>query len=107
MLPDHVAVRLIETLEHAGKQLAFELNYIFRPVDEAELNIERIILGQVAARGVRLRAIDMRGLIHTFQPGNAVFLIELRALREIGNAVKVFNFEKIAAAFSSTRDDLR
>src|SRR5206468_12357622 len=60
-------------------------------------DIQRIVLGQVTAGSVRLGAIDVRGLIDALQAGHAVFLVKLGTLRQVRYAIKIFDFEKIAA----------
>src|SRR5262245_31883504 len=58
-----------------------------------------------AAR-VRLSPIDVSRLINPFEAGDAVFLVELGALGEIGDTVKVLYLKEIGSAFGPGSDDL-
>lgn len=58
-----------------------------------------------AAR-VRLRAMDVSRLEHALECRDAVLLVELRALREIGHAVEVLDREQVRAALGAGRHDL-
>ena len=58
------------------------------------------------ARRVRLRAVDVTGLEDALEARNAVLLVELRALREIGNAIEVLDLEEIRSALGAAGDDL-
>src|SRR5262249_48423094 len=69
--------------------------------------IERVILGQVATARMWLRAVHVTRLIYALEPRNAVFLIELRALGEVGDAVEILQLKEIRSAFSPGRYDLR
>src|SRR5262249_20277901 len=59
----------VQLLENVSEQLAFELDDILWTVNESHLQIERVVLGQMAARGMRFRAIDVSGFKHALQSG--------------------------------------
>src|SRR5262245_38448789 len=103
MLPiplENMSVLFVEPVEDVSQQFALDLNDILGPVNEAHLEIERVILGQVATARVRLRAINVPCLIDTLEPRDSVLLVELRTLREVGDAVEIFQLEEIRSAFS-------
>src|SRR6516164_1980876 len=63
------------------------------------------------AGGVRLGAINVAGFVNPFEACHAVFLVELRALREVSGPLEIPDLEKIGAAFGPSahdfgRDDL-
>jgi hypothetical protein len=59
------------------------------------------------ARGVRFRAIHVSGFEDAFVTGDAVLLIELRALGKVRNPVKVTNCKQICSTFRAPGDDFR
>jgi hypothetical protein len=61
----------------------------------------------MAAAGVRFGAIDVARFIHALEAGDAVLLVKLRTLRQVSDAVKIFQFKQIRAAFRAGGDDLR
>jgi hypothetical protein len=77
------AMFLVQLLEDVRQQLAFKLYDIFRAIYETHFEIERVILRQVTARGVRFRTVDMTGFKDTLQSGNSVLLVELGALSQV------------------------
>ena len=51
-----------------------------------------------------LGAINVTGFKNALESSHAVFLIELRTLRQVGNAVKILHLEKIRSTFSAGRN---
>src|SRR5215468_9889288 len=103
----NVFILFVEPVKDVGQQLSLDLNNILRPVNEANLEIERVILGQVATARVRLRAVNVPCLIDPLETCAPMFLVELRALREVGDAVEIFQLEEIRSAFGPGRHYLR
>src|SRR5262249_6298161 len=97
----------IESIEHGGQQFTFNLNHIFRPVNEAQFKIERVILCQVTAARVWFSAINVSGFVNPFECRDSVLLIKLRALRQIRNTVKIFQGKKVRSSLSAGCHDLR
>src|SRR5262247_1010688 len=97
--PKNVFILLVEPVKDVGQELTLDLNNVLRPVNEAHLEIERVILGQVATARVRLRAVNVPCLIDSLEARDSMFLVELRALRKISHAVEIFQLEEIRSAF--------
>src|SRR6516165_12708684 len=55
---------------------------------------------------MRLGAVYVIGLEHTFQAKHSVLLVELRALGQVCGAVKVTDLEQVAPALGCISDDL-
>src|SRR5579871_342842 len=96
---------LIQIREHVRQELAFKLDDVFGPVDETHFDVQRIVLGEVAAGGVRLGAVDVAGFIHALESSDAMLLVELRALRQICDTFKIFNLEEIGPSLCSASDN--
>ena len=47
----------------------------------------------MTAGGMRLGAIDVSRFVDTLETGDAVFLVKLGTLREVGNAIEIFNLK--------------
>jgi hypothetical protein len=92
---------LLQSLEDIGQQLALELNDILGAIDKAEFDVERVVLGEMAAGCMGLGSIDVTSFKNSFKTGDAVFFVELRALRQIRDAIKVLQLEEIGATLSS------
>ena len=76
-------------------------------VDEAELGVERGVLGEVPTRLVRLGAPDLPGLVDPLEDADHRLLVELRALCEERRPAEVVEPEDIRAALGRGADDLR
>jgi hypothetical protein len=87
-----------------SQQFTLELNNILWAIDEAKLQVQGIIFGQVPAGGVWLSAVNVTRLKNPLESGHAVFLVELRTLSQVGNTVKILDLEKIRPAFSAGRN---
>src|SRR5215469_15247094 len=59
------------------------------------------------AAGVRLGAINVPRLEHALEGGDAMLFVELRTLREVGDAIEVVDREQIGPPFGAGGDDLR
>ena len=66
-----------------------------------------VILRQMTAGSVWLGPVDMACFIDALQSGDAVFLVELGALRQIGGAIEVLDLEEIAASLGPAGYDFR
>ena len=71
------------------------------------LEVERVVLGQMPRTRVRFGTIHMAGLEHLLECGDAVLFVELRTLREIRDTIEVVDGEEVGTAFGAGRDDLR
>src|SRR5262249_29553447 len=103
----NVFILLVEPVKDVGQELTLDLNNVLRPVNEAHLEIERVILGQVATARMRLRAVNVPCLIDSLESGDSMFLVELGALREVGYTVEIFQLEEIRPALGPGRHYLR
>src|ERR1700737_1127769 len=90
-----------------SQQLALKLNDIFGTVDETNLYIERVVFSEVTAGCVRLGSIHMTRLKNSLKTRNSVFLVKLRALCQVSDAVKVIQFEEIRSPLGPRRNNLR
>src|SRR5678815_5955671 len=96
----------VQLFEDPGQQPPLELNDVFRAIDESHFKVEGVILRQMAARGMRLCAIDMSGLKHAFESSHSMLFIELRTLRQVCHAVEILNGEEIGTALGAAGDNL-
>ncbi len=78
----------VQSVEDVCQQLSLELNHIFGTVDESHFEVERVVLGQMTARRVRLRAIHVAGLEDALEACDAVFFVELGALGKIRDSIE-------------------
>ncbi len=58
---DKLSVLAVESVEHVRQEFTLELNDVLRPVNEAELDIERIAFSQVAAGRMWFGPIHVTG----------------------------------------------
>src|SRR5215472_18754210 len=58
----------------------------------------------MAARCVWLRAIDMSRFENPLKSSNTMLFVKLWTLSQIGDALKILHFEKIASALGTQRD---
>src|SRR5262249_24850565 len=56
--------------------------------------------------GVRFGPVYMPGLVHSLKPCHALFLVELRALGEVSDAVEIPHLEYVGPTHSPGGDDL-
>src|ERR1700733_14512658 len=96
--PEDFSIIAVQFLKYVCQQLFFELNYLFRTIDESKFKIERIIFREMPAACVGLCAIDMPGLKNPLEGGDAVLFIELRTLGQIGGAFEVLYRKEITSA---------
>ena len=75
--------------DHAGDHLAQHGQHVAMVVDEAELDVERDVLRQVAHRVVRLGPEDRPDLVDPLEDADHLLLVELRALREVRRPAEV------------------
>src|ERR1700677_3083427 len=61
----------------------------------------------MAARSMRFGPVHMTCLVNSFESGDALLLIKLRALSEICHAVQILNLEEIAPTLSTGGNNLR
>ena len=54
--------------EDEGEQLPLQFDHILGPVDESHFQVKRVVLSQMAARGMRLRTVDVPGFEHRSRP---------------------------------------
>src|SRR5262249_32506189 len=99
----NVFILLVEPVKDVGQELTLDLNNVLRPVDEAHLEIERVILGQVATARVRLRAVNVPCLIDSLEACDPMFLVELGTLREVSDAVEILQLEEVRSALGPGR----
>src|SRR5215510_16503005 len=92
---ENVSVLFVEPVEDVRQKFPLDLNDILRPIYETYLEIQRVILGQVATARMRLRAVNVPCLIDTLKARDSVFLVKLGTLREVGDAVEIFQLEEI------------
>ena len=97
---------LIQASEDCVQKLALQLNDVLRTIDEAEFDVERVILGEMAAGRVRLGPIYVTCFEDSLQARHGMFLVKLRTLRQICDTVEVLQLEQICSAFRSRRHDL-
>src|ERR1051326_6895186 len=102
-----MAVVVINLVENRRQQFSLQLNNVLRPGDEPHFQIERIVFCEVPAGGMRLCAINVTGLIDALEPSNTVFFVELRALRQISDAFKIFDLKQVRTTFRSGGYDFR
>ena len=76
-------------------------------VDEAELDVERHVLGEVADGVVRFGAEHRADLVDALEHADHHLLVELRALREVAGPAEVVDAEHVGAGLGGRRDDLR
>ena len=76
-------------------------------LDEAELDVERAVLREVAHRVVRLGAEHRADLVDPLEDPDQLLLVELRALREVGRAAEVVDLEDVGAGLGRRLDELR
>ena len=88
---DHVA--------QAGDHLAVVL-------DEAELDVERDVLREVADGVVRLGPEHRPDLVDALEDADQHLLVELRALREVRRPAEVVDLEDVRAALGRGLDQL-
>src|SRR6516225_5060761 len=91
----------VQRTEDMSEELALQLNYILWPVDKTELHIQRVVFGQMPARGVRLGSVHMAGFVDTLEPGNPVLLVKLGALRQVRHTIEILEFKQVRPAFGS------
>src|ERR1700730_642414 len=99
-----ICVVLVYAVEDVSQQLTLELNNVFWAVNEATLQVEGIVFGQVPAGGVWLSAIKVTCFKNAFESSHAMFLVELWTLRQVGNTVKILHLEEIRPAFGAGRN---
>src|SRR5262245_31891687 len=74
---------------HARDGVAQDSDDVEMVGDEAQLRVERGVLGEVARRVMRLRPEHRTDLVHPFEHPHEHLLVELRALGEIGLLAEV------------------
>jgi hypothetical protein len=55
---------------------------------------------------MRFGSVDVAGLEHSLEACDSMLFVELRALREVNDAIEVFDLEQIGSALSTPSDDL-
>ena len=76
-------------------------------VDEAELGVQRHVLGQVPGGVVRLGAEHRPGLVDPLEDADHRLLVELRGLGQVGRAPEVVHAEHAGAGLGGRRHELR
>ena len=76
-------------------------------LDEAQLDVERDVLGQVAGGVVRLGPEHRPDLVDALEDADHHLLVELRALGQVRRAAEVVEREDVGAALGRRADDLR
>ena len=110
-LPEHlldlIAVVVLDGLQTGSQQLLFHLHHVFIGSDVAELQIEAGELGGVLVGVALLGAEHRAGLEDALKAcSHGHLLVELRALCQIGVAVKVVHLEHLRAALAGSSDQL-
>ena len=110
-LPEHlldlVAIVVLDSLQTGSQQLLFHLHHVFIGSDVAELQIEAGELGGVLVGVALLGAEHRAGLEDALKAcSHGHLLVELRALCQIGVAVKVVHLEHLRAALAGSSDQL-
>jgi hypothetical protein len=95
------------SVEHPRERIADDRHDRRMILHEPELGVERDVLGEVAARLVRLGAEDGPGLVHALEHADEHLLVELRALREVRAPPEVPDLEHVRAALRRRGDELR
>ena len=93
--------------DHAGDDVAQHGHDAEVVVDEAELDVERHVLGEVAHGVVRFGAEHRTDLVDALEHADHHLLVELRALREVARPAEVVDAEHVGAGLGRRRDDLR
>ena len=93
--------------DHPGEHLAQHGFDVAVVVDEAHLDVERHVLGEVADGVVRLGAEHRPGLVHPLEHPDHDLLVQLRALSEVRAPAEVVEPEHVGAALRRGTDDLR
>ena len=75
--------------------------------DEAELDVEGDVLGEMAHRVVRLGAEDGTRLVHPLEDAHHHLLVELGRLGEVRRAAEVVDGEDLGAGLGGAGDELR
>ncbi len=75
---DRLTRPLVDGRDHPCQQVAQHRDHVAVVADEAELDIERHVLGEVPHRVVRLRAEHRPHLVHALEHPHAHLLVELR-----------------------------
>jgi hypothetical protein len=75
--------------------------------DEAELDVERAIFGEVPDSVVRLRSEHRPDLVDPLEDADHLLLVELRALGQVGRAPEVVDGEHVGARLGGRLDELR
>ena len=75
-------------------------------LDEAELDVERDVLREVAHGVVRLGAEDRADLVDPLEDADQLLLVELRALGEVRRPAEVVDREDVGAALGRGLDEL-
>ncbi len=97
---------LLDRREHAGDHVPQDRHHVSVIADEAELGVERDVLGEMSRGVVRLGTEHRSDLVHALEDANHDLLVELRALSEIRGAAEVVEAEDVRTALGRGLDDL-
>ena len=88
---------LVDRLDHAGDDVAQAGDHVAVVVDEAELDVEGDVLGEVPHGVVRLGPEDRPDLVDPLEDPDQHLLVELRALGEVRRPPEVVDLEHVGA----------
>ena len=83
---------------HPGDDVAQHRQHVAVVADEAELDVQRHVLGQVPRGVVRLGPEHRAGLVDALEHADHRLLVELRRLGEVRRAAEVVDLEHVGAA---------
>lgn len=86
-----------DLIEHAGENLSQHGEHVAVVADEAELDIQRHIFGEMACGVMRFGAEHRPGLINPLEHSYHHLLVQLRGLRQIRGATKIVQAEHVRA----------
>ena len=89
-----------------GDHVAQARHHLAVVLDEAELDVERDVLREVAHGVVRLGAEHRPDLVDALEDADQLLLVELRALGEVRRPAEVVDLEDVGAALGRRLDEL-
>jgi hypothetical protein len=93
--------------QHRREHVAEQRHHRAVVLDEAELDVEADVLGEVAGGGVRLGAEDRTDLVDALEDADRHLLVELRRLSQKCGPAEVVDGEDLGAALGSGAEYLR
>ena len=97
---------LVDRGDHPGDDVAQAGDHLVVVLDEAELDVEADVLGQVPHRVVRLGPEHRPDLVDPLEDADQHLLVELRALGEVRRPAEVVDLEDVRAGLGGRLDQL-